>query len=311
MGDEKLPPAILLMGPTATGKSGAALWLAERLPVEIVSVDSAMVYRGMDIGTAKPSRAAREAVRHHLIDIREPEQMYSAAEFRAEALGAMAGIVARGKVPLLVGGTLLYFRALTGGLAPLPGADTRYRARLDAEAACSGWGALHARLAKIDARAAARIHPNDSQRIQRALEVHHLTGEAMSEQLERAHKPPPFRLLPLVLWPSSREALHARIATRFKKMVAAGFIDEVASLKARPELTAAHPSMRAVGYRQIWTFLAGRCPREQALFDGVVATRRYAKRQMTWLRAETRAHHFDAADSVLLRHLCAAVAEWL
>jgi tRNA dimethylallyltransferase len=311
IGNGNLPPAILLMGPTATGKSRAALALVERLPVEIVSVDSVMVYRGMDIGTAKPSRAERQAVRHHLINIREPEETYSAAEFRQNALAAMAEIIARGKTPLLVGGTLLYFRALMHGLAPLPEADPGYRAELDRDASRVGWPALHARLATIDPATAARVHPNDAQRIQRALEVHHATGETLSERLLRSHEPPPYRLLPLALWPASREALHGRIAARFSKMIAAGFIDEVARLKARPDLDAAHPSMRAVGYRQVWRFLDGRSTREQAIADATAATRRYAKRQMTWLRSEDRARRFDAADPSLLRHLKTAVARWL
>ncbi|HET8552598.1 MAG TPA: tRNA (adenosine(37)-N6)-dimethylallyltransferase MiaA [Gammaproteobacteria bacterium] len=299
------------MGPTATGKSDAAFALADRLPVEIVSVDSAMVYRGMDIGTAKPSAAEQAAVPHHLIDILDPEESYSAAQFRSDALAAMAGITARGRVPMLVGGTLLYFRALTRGLAPLPEADPAYRAEIEQEAARSGWPALHARLAEVDPDAAARIHPNDAQRIQRALEVHQLTGEPMSRRLRARHAPPPYRLLRLALMPASRALLHERIAARFEAMIAAGFIDEVATLRARPDLTAAHPSMRAVGYRQLWAYLDGRCSREQAIADGIVATRRYAKRQITWLRSEPDVCHLDAEAGDLIDRLASRACEFI
>ncbi|HET7369491.1 MAG TPA: tRNA (adenosine(37)-N6)-dimethylallyltransferase MiaA [Gammaproteobacteria bacterium] len=298
-----LPPAILLMGPTATGKSDAALALAARLSAEIVSVDSAMVYRGMDIGTAKPSPAEQAAVPHHLIDILDPAERYSAAQFRDDALAAMQTITDRGRVPVLVGGTLLYFRALMRGLAPLPGADPGYRAEVERQAEAIGWPALHARLATVDPEAAARIHPNDAQRIQRALEVHHLTGETMTSQWQRAHEPPPYRLLRFGLMPSSRAMLHERIEVRFRQMIAAGFIDEVVALKERPDLTAEHPSMRAVGYRQIWAYLDGQRTREEAVTDAVVATRRYAKRQMTWLRSEAGVQLFEPADPALTEHL--------
>lgn len=310
-GEAALPPAILLMGPTATGKSDAALALADRLPVEIVSVDSAMVYRGMDIGTAKPSAAERDAVPHHLIDILDPEQSYSAAQFRGDALAAMADITARGRVPLLVGGTLLYFRALTRGLAPLPEADPVFRAEIEQEAARSGWPALHSRLAEVDPDAAARIHPNDAQRIQRALEVHRLTGKPISRQFQQHHAPPPYRLLRLALMPASRALLHERIAARFEAMVAAGFISEVAVLRERPNLTAEHPSMRAVGYRQLWAYLDGRRSREQAIADGIVATRRYAKRQITWLRSESNVRHLDAEAGDLVDRLTSEVREFI
>ncbi|HET7586940.1 MAG TPA: tRNA (adenosine(37)-N6)-dimethylallyltransferase MiaA [Gammaproteobacteria bacterium] len=296
------------MGPTATGKSDAALALAARLPAEIVSVDSAMVYRGMDIGTAKPTPDEQDAVPHHLIDILDPAESYSAARFREDALAAMDAITERGRVPILVGGTLLYFRALMRGLAPLPSADPDYRAELERQAAEIGWPALHARLATVDAGAADRIHPNDAQRIQRALEVHHLTGEAMTAQWQRAHAPPPYRLLRFGLMPSSRALLHERIANRFQEMIVAGFIDEVAELRARPDLTAEHPSMRAVGYRQIWAYLDGRRTREEAVIDGIVATRRYAKRQMTWLRSEEDVRLIEARDPALVERLSAIAA---
>ncbi|HET6655555.1 MAG TPA: tRNA (adenosine(37)-N6)-dimethylallyltransferase MiaA [Gammaproteobacteria bacterium] len=308
MKPSRFPPAILLTGPTATGKSDAALVLAARLPVEIVSVDSAMVYRGMDIGTAKPSAAEQAAVPHHLIDILDPAESYSAARFRDDALAAMRAITERGRVPVLVGGTLLYFRALTQGLAPLPSADPGYRAELEREAGESGWPALHARLEQVDPEAAARIHPNDAQRIQRALEVHHLTGEAMTAQWRRAHAPPPYRLLRFGLMPASRALLHERIAARFEKMIAAGFIDEVAALRARADLTAEHPSMRAVGYRQLWAYLDGRRTRDEAIHDGIVATRRYAKRQMTWLRSEAEVQLVEPGDPALVDRLYAIAA---
>lgn len=305
------PQAIFLMGPTATGKSDAALALAERFPVEIVSVDSAMVYRGMDIGTAKPTLAEREAVPHHLIDIRDPADGYSAADFRDDALAAMRAISERGRIPLLVGGTLLYFRALTQGLAPLPSADPRYRAELEREAAESGWPALHARLSVIDPEAGERIHPNDAQRIQRALEVFHATGKPMSAQLERQPASLPYRTMRLGLLPASRPVLHERIAARFTVMLEAGFEDEVAALRARPDLSAQHSSMRAVGYRQLWAYLDGRCTRDRAISDGIVATRRYAKRQMTWLRSERDVQMLDAADPGLFRRLCDRVVSEL
>lgn len=306
-----LPPAILLLGPTATGKSDAAVALAERLPLEIISVDSAMVYRGMDIGTAKPTAADRAAVAHHLIDILEPEESYSAARFRADALALMQAISTRGRVPVLVGGTMLYFRALERGLARLPEADADYRARLEREAEEAGWPALHARLAQVDPATAMRLHPNDAQRIQRALEVHHLSGEPMSVQLRRRHSPPPFRLLRLALLPPSRAELHARIAARFQAMLDAGFIDEVASLRARPGLTAAHPSMRAVGYRQLWAYLDGRLDREAAVATGIAATRQYAKRQLTWLRSEPADENFTAGMPTLASDLWRRCEEWL
>ncbi|HET6725269.1 MAG TPA: tRNA (adenosine(37)-N6)-dimethylallyltransferase MiaA [Gammaproteobacteria bacterium] len=299
------------MGPTATGKSDAALALAAHLPIEIISVDSAMIYRGMDIGTAKPTPAERAAVPHHLIDILDPAESYSAARFREDALATMQAITERGRVPLLVGGTLLYFRALTRGLAPLPSADAEYRAALEREAGDSGWPALHARLAEIDPEAANRVHPNDAQRIQRALEVHHVTGEPMSAQLRQAHAAPPYRLLRLALLPASRVELHERIAARFETMIDAGFIDEVAALRARPDLSAAHPSMRAVGYRQIWAWLDGQRTREEAIRDGIVATRRYAKRQMTWLRGEQGIRSFDAADPGVHDRLYRTASGWL
>ena len=282
---EGVPVAVLLMGPTAAGKTEAAVALARALGGEIVSVDSAQVYRGMDVGTAKPPPDVRAEVPHHLIDILEPEERYSAARFRREALEAVAAIAARGRLPVLAGGTMLYFRALEQGLAPLPEADAAVRAAIATEAAERGWAALHAELARVDPEAAARIHPNDPQRIQRALEVWRLTGRPLSAWLAEARAaPPPFRAVRVVLAPAERAELHRRIAARLEAMFAAGFVEEVARLRARPGLTRAHPSMRAVGYRQVWDHLEGRWDAAEMRARALYATRQLAKRQLTWLR---------------------------
>ncbi|MBI0326232.1 tRNA (adenosine(37)-N6)-dimethylallyltransferase MiaA [Burkholderia plantarii] len=278
-----------LLGPTASGKTAAALALAERRPVEIVSVDSALVYREMDIGTAKPERAERERVPHHLIDIRDPLDAYSAAEFRADTLRVLGEILAREHTPLLAGGTMLYYRALTQGLNALPAAHPEVRARLDAEAARDGWPALHARLAQADPDTAARLAPNDAQRIQRALEILELSGQPMSALLAA---PPPagdeaerYRFVPVALEPSDRAVLHARIAARFDAMLAAGFIDEVQRLRRRGDLHLGLPSMRCVGYRQAWEYLDGAIDHATMRDKGVFATRQLCKRQLTWLRS--------------------------
>ncbi len=278
-------PAILLMGPTASGKSAIALQLAQRLPVEIVSVDSALVYRGMDIGSAKPSRAERAAVPHHLVDILEPSEPYSAARFVADAGECIAGIRARGALPLLVGGTMLYFKALFDGLDTLPAAEPRVRAGIDARAAREGWPSLHAELARLDAPTAARLAPNDGHRIQRALEVLQLSGRPLSSWHTGARRRSAAQRPPLIaLEPQDRAWLHARIEERFAAMLAAGFIDEVRALRARPELHAELPAMRAVGYRQAWQALdSGDLSRLQP--GAAAATRQLAKRQLTWLRA--------------------------
>ncbi len=282
---EKRPVVVSLMGPTAAGKTEAALALARALGGEVVSVDSAQVYRGMDVGTAKPSPEVRAEVPHHLIDILEPEESYSAARFRREALEAVAAVAARGRLPVLAGGTMLYFRALEQGLAPLPEADAEVRAAIAAEAAERGWAALHAELARVDPEAAARIHPNDPQRIQRALEVWRLTGRPLSAWLAEARAaPPPFRAVRVVLAPADRAELHRRIAARLEAMFDAGFVEEVARLRARPGLTRAHPSMRAVGYRQVWDHLEGRWDAAEMRARALYATRQLAKRQLTWLR---------------------------
>ncbi len=277
--------AVLLMGPTCTGKSDLALELARRWPIEIVSVDSAQVYRGMDIGTAKPGPAIRAEVPHHLLDVCDPLETYSAGRFRRDALAAIAGIRARGRVPLLVGGTMLYFRALTRGIAPLPEADAAVRASIDARAARVGWPALHAELVERDPEAAARIQPADGQRIQRALEVLELTGERLSELQKRA-EPTPLSFASFALLPCAREELYRRIDARFLAMMDQGFLDEVRTLRDRGDLHADLPSLRAVGYRQIWSHLAGELDLGEAIAAGQRATRNLAKRQLTWLNAD-------------------------
>ena len=277
--------AIFLLGPTASGKSALALALAERFPAEIVSVDSAQVYRGMDVGTAKPDGAARARVPHHLIDIAEPTAAYSAGRFREDALRIAAEIAARKRVPIFAGGTMLYFRALARGLADLPAADPGLRAELDKQAARVGWTALHAELAVADPALAARIDPTDAQRIQRALEVWRLTGKPLSVlQAQGAGAPLPFDALRIALEPADRTALHDRIATRFRSMLGAGLVDELAGLRARHALDATLPSMRAVGYRQAWDTLEGTAPAATLAERGIAATRQLAKRQLTWLR---------------------------
>ena len=293
-------PIPVLCGPTASGKSAAALEAAARLPVEIVSVDSAQVYRGLDIGTAKPGAAERAAVPHHLIDVADPAEAYSAARFAHEARAAIEAIRARGRLPLLAGGTMLYLRALSEGLDDLPGANAAVRARLDDEARAQGWPALHARLAGVDPDTARRLQPADAQRIQRALEVYELTGQPMSRLLARSAQrgfdpslpasgartgQPLLRLVLVSLEPADRAVLHARIARRFDAMLDAGLIDEVRALRARGDLHAGLPSMRCVGYRQAWEYLDGHYDRHGLRERAVAATRQLAKRQLTWLRA--------------------------
>ena len=293
------PCAIALMGPTASGKSAYALELAQRLDGEIVSVDSALVYRGLDIGAAKPTRAELAQVPHHLIDVREPWQPYSAAEFAMDAKQAIDGIVAKGKMPILAGGTGLYFRALLEGLADMPEADEAMRAAITAEADALGWAMLHAQLAQVDPAAAARIHATDAQRIQRALEVYRLSGKPISDwQREAKRVRFPLKVLKLALSPPDRAVLHERIERRFDVMLEAGFLDEVRALRALPEL-ASHPhpldlpAIRAVGYRQAWEFLDGDCDAAVFRERAIAATRQLAKRQFTWLRGELDAQWFD------------------
>lgn len=302
-----LPPAIFLMGPTAAGKTDLAIELARALPCELISVDSALVYRGMDIGTAKPDKAVLDAFPHRLIDIRTPEQSYSAAEFRADALAAMADITARGRIPLLVGGTMLYFRALEQGLADMPAADPAVRAELEAQAAASGLESLHRQLAAVDPESAARIHPNDPQRLIRALEVYRVSGLSMSEHRRlqvlqnidtaaRGANQLPYTVARLAIAPAQRALLHERIAQRFRQMLAQGFIEEVAGLRREYQLDLQLPSMRAVGYRQVWQYLDGELGRAELEERGIIATRQLAKRQFTWLRGWQGLHWLDSLD---------------
>ncbi len=288
-----LPPAVFLMGPTGSGKTALACALAERFPLALISVDSAQVYRGLEIGSAKPDAVARARHPHALLDLRDPAQSYSAAEFRADALAAMDAARAAGCVPLLVGGTGLYFRALEQGLSPLPGADPALRARLAAAAAVHGWPALHARLAAVDATAARRIRPGDAQRVQRALEVIELTGQSLSRQQARRPAALPWRVLKLALLPLDREHLRRRIGERFDAMLAAGFLDEVRALRARGDLHPGLPALRAVGYRQAWAHLEGATDFAAFRLQAIHASRQLAKRQLTWLRGERGLQRLD------------------
>lgn len=289
-----LPRAVFLMGPTAAGKTGLAVELCERYPLEIISVDSALVYRGLDIGTAKPDGETLRRAPHRLIDIRDAAESYSAAEFREDALCEMAVITAAGRVPLLAGGTMLYFRALEHGLSELPSADPAVRQRLEAKAAELGWPAMHDVLRRKDPVAAARIHPNDPQRIQRALEVIEVSGRPMSElQDEGVGQTLDYRVCKIIISPEPRSVLHQRIEQRFDRMIAEGFVEELRALFARPELHADLPSMRAVGYRQGWGWLEGQYGFAQMREKAIAATRQLAKRQLTWLRRETTALWYD------------------
>jgi tRNA dimethylallyltransferase len=280
-----LPPVIFLMGPTASGKTGVAVELAQRLPVELISVDSALVFRDMDIGTAKPDATTLARAPHHLIDIIDPTEAYSVAAFRHDALRLMADITQRGKIPLLVGGTMLYFKALREGLSPLPQADAALRAELDAEIAQHGIEHLHRKLAEVDAETAARLHSTDTQRIQRAMEIYRLSGQPMSVLIQHQKQNPlPYRILSIALIPSDRAVLHQRIATRFADMLKQGLEDELRGLREKYPLHPNMTSMRCVGYRQTWEYLDGQITEAELLEKGIAATRQLAKRQLTWLR---------------------------
>ena len=306
------PPAILLMGPTASGKTSVAMALSQRFPVELISVDSAQVFRDMDIGTAKPDAATLEAFPHHLINLISPEESYSAARFRDDALVAMADISARGKIPLLVGGTMLYFKALLEGLADLPKACPKTRMDIDSQADAQGWPAVHAELAKVDSITAARLHPTDSQRIQRALEVFRLAGRPMSALFaESQDQRPAYDFLSLGLLPSDRIVLHARIAERFDAMIETGLVDEVASLRTKYHLHPNLPSMRCVGYRQVWEAQDGLIPRIEMRDRGVFATRQLAKRQITWMGNTLKPEFFDALALDVLAQVERRVAKTL
>ncbi|WP_413735457.1 tRNA (adenosine(37)-N6)-dimethylallyltransferase MiaA [Sodalis sp. RH21] len=290
------PPALFVMGPTASGKTALAMALRRYLPVEIVSVDSALVYRGMDIGTAKPAPDELALAPHRLIDIKDPAQAYSAADFSRDALAAMAEITASGRMPLLVGGTMLYFKALLEGLSPLPPANPEVRERIAQEAGISGWEAMHRRLQIIDPVAAARIHPNDPQRLSRALEVFFVSGKTLTELTKTAGEVLPYRVHQFAIAPPSRELLHQRIEHRFHQMLAAGFEEEARALFQRGDLHKDLPSIRCVGYRQMWSYLSGEIDYDEMVFRGICATRQLAKRQMTWLRGWPSVHWLDSEE---------------
>ncbi len=309
--------AVLLMGPTGAGKSELAVQLAEHFPFEIVSTDSALVYRGMDIGTAKPDLDTRRRVPHHLIDIRDPASTYSAGEFVLDAARIMEDIWRRSRTPLFVGGTMLYFHALSQGIADLPEGNPEVRAQIDARAALAGWAEMHRELAEVDPQAAAKIHGNDPQRIQRALEVFRITGQPISKlQQSRVSVLDGVEVVELALAPQDRTILHTRIQARFAAMMDAGFVKEVKKLRERSDLHAEQPSMRAVGYRQVWRYLAGHCSLSEASEQAIAATRQLAKRQLTWLRARPHAQWFDSAHRDVAATLRAAlsrgdIAQWI
>lgn len=292
-----LPPAIFLMGPTASGKTDLAIELARVLPCEIISVDSALVYRGMDIGTAKPEPELLAEFPHRLIDIRDPAEAYSAAEFRTDALAAMAEITAAGRIPLLVGGTMLYYKALLDGLAEMPSADPHVREALERRAQEEGLAALHNELLQVDPESAARIHPNDPQRLVRALEVYRVSGLSMTEHRrlqQQSRQALPYSVVQLAIAPQDRQVLHERIALRFRRMIAQGFLDEVAHLRQRGDLHGGLPSIRSVGYRQAWDYFDGKFGKEEMVERGIIATRQLAKRQFTWLRSWEGVHWLDS-----------------
>ncbi len=294
---DKRPKAICIMGPTASGKTDLAIAIKQHLSVELISVDSALVYKEMSIGTAKPDAATLTQAPHRLIDFLDPAEAYSAADFRTDALREMANITAQGGIPLLVGGTMLYFRALEYGLSKLPAADPEIRAKLETEAAQDGWTALHERLKKIDPEAAERIHPNDPQRLQRALEVYELSGKPLTYMQKAAHQAAcPYELHKIALVPADRSWLHQRIETRFDQMLEQGFIAEVQALFRRGDLSMEMPAIRAVGYRQVWDYLDGKIDYNMMRNRAIVATRQLAKRQMTWLRSEQAIKQYDAEN---------------
>jgi len=281
----ELPLALFLMGPTASGKTALAIELTKKYPVEVISVDSALIYKGMDIGTAKPDAEEQALAPHRLIDILDPSEAYSAADFRADALKEMDDIVANGKIPLLVGGTMLYYKALLEGLSPLPAADPEVRKQIESEAEQYGWEALHDQLRDLDPVSAQRIHPNDPQRLSRALEVYRISGKTLTELTQVKGDALPYRVEQFAIAPKERAELHRRIELRFDKMIDAGFEDEMKALYSRKELHPDLPSIRCVGYRQMWDYLDGKCSLDEAKFRGICATRQLAKRQITWLRS--------------------------
>lgn len=293
---KKLPLALFLMGPTASGKTDLAIRLRQKFPVEIISVDSALIYKGMDIGTAKPSQEEQSQAPHRLIDILDPSESYSAADFRRDALLAMDDIVSQGKIPLLVGGTMLYYKALIEGLSPLPAADQKIRQQIEQEALTNGWTMLHDQLQSIDPVSAERIHPNDPQRLSRALEVYRITGKTLTELTATKGETIPYRVKQFAIVPKERAELHRRIELRYNKMVEAGFEQEVQALYQRDDLHADLPSIRCVGYRQMWEYFDGHGTLDDAIFRGICATRQLAKRQITWLRSWDDLTWLDSED---------------
>ncbi|MFT0533552.1 tRNA (adenosine(37)-N6)-dimethylallyltransferase MiaA [Castellaniella hirudinis] len=307
------PTLLCLAGPTASGKSAASLALAQRWPIELIIMDSATIYRGMDIGTAKPSHQEQARVPHHLLDIRDPAQAYSAAEFARDAAALTQTIRARGRMPVLCGGTMLYYKALREGLNALPSADPATRAALDAQARARGWPALHAELARVDPATAARLAPNDSQRLQRALEIWHSSGRTMSDWLAQPARPvlPGWRFVTISLEPSDRAVLHTRIAQRYQAMLALGLLDEVRALHARPDLHPGLPAIRCVGYRQLWDHLDGRVSLDTAIEQAIAATRQLAKRQITWLRALPERHIVDCLSTQAVSEITQFCSQYL
>ncbi|MEQ4924057.1 tRNA (adenosine(37)-N6)-dimethylallyltransferase MiaA [Proteus hauseri] len=293
------PKAIFLMGPTASGKTALAIALRQKLPVDIISVDSALIYRGMDIGTAKPDAKEQSLAPHRLIDILDPALPYSAADFRRDALKAMDEIISAGRIPLLVGGTMLYFKALLEGLSPLPSADPEIRAEIEKKAMEQGWEAVHRELSLVDPVAAQRIHPNDPQRLSRALEVYLISGKTMTELTKISGESLPYTVHQFAITPKDRNVLHQRIETRFKQMLACGFEDEVKTLYERGDLHEDLPSVRCVGYRQMWSYLSGEIDYDEMVYRGICATRQLAKRQITWLRGWKDIHWLDSEDPEL------------
>lgn len=283
--NDKLPLALFLMGPTASGKTDLAIRIRQKYPVEIISVDSALIYKDMDIGTAKPDEHELALAPHRLINILDPKDAYSAADFRKDAIAEMDRIVADGKIPMLVGGTMLYYKALLEGLSPLPAADPEIREQIEQQALTHGWSVMHDELKSIDPVSAERIHPNDPQRLSRALEVYRISGKTLTELTQQKGEPLPYRVKQFAIAPKERAELHRRIELRFDKMIEAGFEEEVKALYARKDLHPELPSIRCVGYRQMWEYLDGNCSLDEAVFRGVCATRQLAKRQITWLRS--------------------------
>ena len=290
------PKAIFLMGPTASGKTALAIALRQKLPVDIISVDSALIYRGMDIGTAKPDATEQSLAPHRLIDILDPAFPYSVADFRRDALNAMEEITAAGRIPLLVGGTMLYFKALLEGLSPLPSANSDVRAEIEKKAAEQGWEAIHKELALVDPVAAQRIHPNDPQRLSRALEVYLISGKTMTELTKISGESLPYDVYQFAIAPKDRNVLHQRIEARFKQMLTCGFEDEVKALYERGDLHEDLPSVRCVGYRQMWSYLSGEIDYDEMVYRGICATRQLAKRQITWLRGWDNIHWLDSEE---------------